>query len=190
MAGIHLDGLMQLLWEIFPIHPHPALEEAKTALKQFKTTEIIVLRDPLPEWSQGDIISELPFPNFLENGELGHFSAPGMIITSTCDLDRKDQIVSAPCFSDKDLKKLNNYKDICENKVFNFFFIGSALDGSEWAVDLNRLVHFRRDRVFKNLEESKISRAHSLTQIGWYLFITKFSMNYFRRDDPDTMKKR
>ena len=47
-----------------------------------------------------------------------------------------------------------------------------------------------RERVSKRIQEGNIIRLHSLTQVGWYLFITKFSMKYFRPDDPPTMQER
>jgi hypothetical protein len=47
-----------------------------------------------------------------------------------------------------------------------------------------------RNRVFEKINNGDISKKHSLTDKGWYLFITKFSIKYFRPDDFDTMQLR
>jgi hypothetical protein len=191
MEGIQLDGLVHLLQTAFPIYPD-ANTDPRLALEQFGTQDrkIQVLSDPVEEWSQGDILTMLPFLFFTEDGKVSNFKAPAMIITSTCDLDRKEKIVICPCFPLEKLKGLTAYSDIPKNNVFEFFFIGNGLTGGEWVVDLSHPMTLLRERVFKKIKEGDIIRLHSLTQVGWYLFITKFSMKYFRSDDPPTMQER
>ena len=80
--------------------------------------------------------------------------------------------------------------DIAKNTVFEFFYIDKILDGNKWAVDLSRPMTLSRNRILSNLHSENIIRKHSLTDKGWYLFITKFSMKYFRSDDLGTMNQR
>ncbi|MDF5732594.1 MAG: hypothetical protein PUP92_32520 [Rhizonema sp. PD38] len=192
MGGIQLDGLIQYLQQVFPIYPDETTADARLAIEQFgiKNNRIQVLSDPIQEWSQGDILNIIPFLNFTEDGQVSNFKAPGMIITSTCDLDRKETIVLCPCFSLEQFKSLKAYADIPKNTVFEFFFIGNGLTGGEWVVDLSRPLTLPRYRVFKQIQDGNITRLHSLTRVGWYLFITKFSMKYFRPDDSSTMYTR
>lgn len=192
MGGIQLEGLIEYLQNIFPIYPNKTTGDARLAVEQFgvQNNRIQVLTNPVTEWSQGDILSTIPFLKFTEDGQISNFKAPGMIITSSCDLDRKETIVLCPCFPLKNFEKFGCYAEIPKNRVFEFFYIGYGLTGDEWVVDLSRPMTLLRNRVLKRIEEGDIVRLHSLTQIGWYLFITKFSMNYFRPDDPSTMLER
>ncbi len=193
MAGISLGDLVKLFNEAFPILPGSSLDEPEQALRQFYAEEIGVIqmiRDPLPLWAQGDILELIPFVDWSEEGEPVFFEAPGMIINSTCDLDRKENIVLCPCFMLNDLKQLSAYKDISKNTVFDFLFLGKCLKGDEWVVDLSHPMTLPRQRIEKRIEENSVSRRHSLTDKGWYLFITKFAIKYLRSDDFETMSQR
>jgi hypothetical protein len=193
MSGIQLGDLVSFLHESFPINPNLAIGDPKRAIEQFYAEEIgtvQVLCNPVPELSQGDILTSIPFIDFSDDGKLFHFITPGMIVTSSCDLDRKDKIVFCPCFPLEQFRALKAYKEISKNHVFEFFFIGRVSTGEEWVVDLSNLMTLRRSRVFHQIQTESISRMHSLTQIGWYIFITKFSMKYFRPDDPENMRLR
>lgn len=101
MDGIDLGDLIDILRKGFPILPGVTTNEPKEAIKQFSAENIgliKVLRNPLPEWSQGDIIDKIPFYYYSEEGKLSQFLAPGMIVSSTCDLDRKEKSLSAHVF--------------------------------------------------------------------------------------------
>ncbi|MBW4450753.1 MAG: hypothetical protein KME38_28990 [Spirirestis rafaelensis WJT71-NPBG6] len=192
MGGIQLDSLIQYLQKAFPIYPDETTADARLAVEQFgiKNNRVQVLSDPVQEWSQGDILNTIPFLDFTEDGKLSNIKAPGMIITSTCDLDRKETIVLCPCFPLEKFKPLKAYTEISKNNVFEFFFIGNGLTGGEWVVDISRPMTLLRSRLLKRIKDGDITRLHSLTRVGWYLFITKFSMKYFRPDDSSTLYER
>ncbi len=193
MAGISLGELIKLFNEAFPILPGSPLREPDQSLRQFYAEEsgtIQMIRNPLPIWAQGDILDPIPFISWSEEGEPVFFNAPGMIMNSTCDLDRKENIVLCPCIMLTDLKQLSAYKDIPKNTVFDFLFLGKCLTGDEWVVDLSHPTTLPRQRIEKRIEEDDVSRKHSLTDKGWYLFITKFAIKYLRPDDSETMVQR
>jgi len=193
MNEVHLDDLVDLFYRAFPILPDTPEGDVRKAIDQFSSKKIgaiQVIREPLAELSQGDILSPVTFIEWSDQGEPINFTAPGMIITSTCDLDRKGNIVFCPCYR---LSKLGNssfIRDISENTIFEFFYVDKLFDGHTWAVDLSRPMTLPRDRVFEKIDDGDISKKHSLTDKGWYLFITKFSMKYFRPDDFGTMQLR
>ena len=149
-----------------------------------------MVRNSLPLWAQGDILEPIPFIDWSEEGEPVFFEAPGMIMNSTCDLDRKENIVLCPCLMLTDLKQLSAYKDIPKNTVFDFLFLGECLAGDEWVVDLSHPMTLPRQRIEKRIKEDNVSRKHSLTDKGWYLFITKFAIKYLRSDDFETLSQR
>jgi len=191
MAGISLGELIKFFNEVFPILP--GSEKPEQALRQFHAEEIgviQVIRSPLQLWAQGDILEPIPFIDWTEEGEPVFWEAPGMIMTSTCDLDRKENIVLCPCLKLTELKELSAYKSIPENTIFDFLFLGKCLTGDEWVVDLSHPMTLPRQRIEKRIEEGNISRKHSLTDKGWYLFITKFAIKYLRSDDFETMNQR
>jgi hypothetical protein len=193
MTGISLGELIKLFNEAFPILPGSPPGEPNQSLRQFYADEIGVIqmiRNPLPLWAQGDILEPIPFIDWSEEGEPVFFEAPGMIVNSTCDLDRKESIVLCPCFILADFKQLSAYKEIPKNTVFDFLFLGECLTGDEWVVDLSRPMTLPRQRIEKRIEVGNVSRKHSLTDKGWYLFITKFAIKYLRSDDFETLSQR
>lgn len=193
MDGIDLGDLIEILKKGFPIIPGVTVNQPEQAIKQFSAENIgliKILRDPVSDWSQGDIIDKIPFFYYSEQGKLSRFSAPGMIISSTCDLDRKEKISFCPCIRMDELKQIREYQGIYKNEVFEFFFVGNTAFGDEFAVDLSHFVTLPRSHVETQLKSQEISRIHSLTLIGWYLFITKFSIQYFRPEDPSTHAER
>jgi hypothetical protein len=194
MKGISLgEFLNRCFTEAFPVLPESLSRDPKKSLDQFSTEEIgaiQVVMNPLTDWSQGDILGPLPFVYWNDEGEPFYETFPGMIMNSTCDLDRKDLVVVCPCIPCSDLQGQGAYENISKNLVYDYFYIGKCIDGQEWVVDLSHPMALPRLRIHKNLEDENISRNHSLTDRGWYLFITKFAMKYLRSDDPDTMNER
>lgn len=193
MNEVYLDDLVDLFYRAFPILPDTPKNDVRKAIDQFSTQRIgsiQVIRDPLEELSQGDILDPIPFIEWSDKGEPMNFMAPGMIITSTCDLDRKGNIVFCPCYRLSRLGNQSFIKEISENTIFDFFYVDKLFDGDTWAVDLSRPMTLLRNRVVEKINNGNISKKHSLTDKGWYLFITKFSMKYFRPDDFGTMQLR
>jgi|GEM_PF-2000921 len=191
MSGIQFDDSIEYLRKALdlPIYPDGKNIDPKLAVGQFSKT-IQVLSDPTEQWSQGDILNKISFLGFTKEGRVSNYEAPAMIITNTCDLDRKETIVLCPCYPLEKFKPLKSYSDIPKNNVAEYFYIGEGLTGGNWVVDLGHPMTLPRDRMFEKIERGDITRLHSLTQIGWYLFITKFSIKYLRPDDPTTMQER
>ena len=50
----------------------------------------------LPELSQGDIISQVPFTYFEEDGRQMKFTADAMVISTSGHIDQKDKILMVP----------------------------------------------------------------------------------------------
>ena len=63
----------------------------------YSTKEFIDFVDSvLPELSQGDIISQVPFTYFEEDGRQMKFTADAMVISTSCHIDQKDKILMVP----------------------------------------------------------------------------------------------
>lgn len=193
MNEISLGDLIEFFNKAFPVLPDTPDGITEKALEQFERKyigSIQVISDPVPAWSQGDILELVTFLDWNDNGDPVYFECPGMIVTSTCDLDRRDHVVVCPCYLLDDLEGESFKAEVSGNRVFDFFYVGRILNGDKWCVDLSHPMTFPRDRLLHKIESGQISRKHSLTQKGWYLFITKFSMKYCRPDDVETMNLR
>jgi hypothetical protein len=194
MSDIDLGALTELLQQVAQVLPSVPTDNQQLALDQFTkdslSKSITILRDAISQWSQGDILYSVPFIIFTPQGEPKTLNVPGMIITSSCDLDRKPTIVFCPCFSMSALPPSINRKDVQNNLNYQFLYLGKDFRGEELIVDFNLPSALPRERILQKLENNSTTRAYSLTQIGWYLFITKFSLNYLRSDDSDTMSSR
>ena len=74
---------------------------AKVAISQFEkdgNKANYLTASLLPELSQGDIISGVPFAYFAENGKLTTFHADAMVISTSCHIDQKDKLLMVPVF--------------------------------------------------------------------------------------------
>jgi len=184
MESVDLRAFLQ---NSVPVLPGVTIGNQQAAIDQFKAQNIgaiNILQDPVAQIAQGDILELIPFLEFSPEGRANNFDAPGMIVTSSCDLDRKDNVVLCPCFPKEKTARLSGHNDIISNLNYQFFYTGI------WTVDLSRPIALPRKLLLKRIKEGQIIRSHSLTQAGWYLFITKFSLLYFRTDDQDTMSSR
>lgn len=194
MSDIDLGELTELLQQVAQVLPNVPTDKQQLALDQFSIgslgKSITVLGNAIAEWSQGDILYSVPFTIFTPQGEPKTLTAPGMIITSSCDLDRKSTVVFCPCFSMRDLPPGINNENVKSNLNYQFLYLGKDFRGEELIVDFNLPSALPRERVLQNIKNNSIIRHYSLSQIGWYLFITKFSLNYLRSDDSDTMRSR
>lgn len=75
----------------------------------------------LPELSQGDIISQVPFTYFEEDGRQMIFTADAMVISTSCHIDQKDKILMVPVLPIDSFT--GNLMELKKNMVFDFMYI-------------------------------------------------------------------
>lgn len=191
--GLYLTEFVDFVDSILPSVDPEAKNKAKAAIEQFihsgNTFEYFTPKI-LPVLSQGDIISEIMFSYLKEDGKQCLYKAKGMIISTSCHIDQKELMNIVPIFPLSFLKAdKNKEEEIKKNRVFDYMYFPENKMQNLF-VDFSRVNTFDKKLIFQGLENGRISRIASLSQIGLYLFIIKLTVFLMRKEDTDTMKKR
>ncbi len=189
MLGEFIDFVDSVLPSVDP----EARDKAKTAIEQFNATGHSVeyiLPKVLPLLSQGDVISEIPFSYFGEDGQQYTYKAKGMIISTSCHVDQKESINIVPVFpmSFFEMDDSQRY-ELKANRIFDFMYLPD-FGMSDYFVDFSRINTYNKKLIVDSIKEKRIDRLFSLSQIGFYLFIIKLTVFLMRKEDNDTIDKR
>lgn len=145
----------------------------------------IFLSTPLSALSQGDIIGEINFPIFDTSDFSVSFldKVKAIIISTSCDIDHDDTIVLAPLYPIELLESIN-IDNVKNNKLYDFLcFKGTQFE--EYVVDFSQLFTFPKDFILSQIADGKMKRHVSLDLVGYYLFLVKLSIYFFRREDVE-----
>ena len=143
--------------------------------------------NPLSELSQGDIISEVPFYYFDEEGNQQKFKTNALVLSTSCHIDQKDKIVLVPVLP---LSSFNgNVVELKKNKVIDYMYIpeGELMDSF---VDFEIMNSFSKELIVSGIKKGRIRRIASLNQIGYYFFVIKLTIYLMRREDAGTLEER
>lgn len=94
-----LKEFIDFVDSVLPSVDPEAKDKAKAAIEQFErdgNSFEYLLPTKLTTLSQGDIISDIPFSYFKEDGKQYIFKAKGMVISTSCHIDQKDVINIVP----------------------------------------------------------------------------------------------
>jgi len=142
---------------------------------------------PLDELSQGDIISNVPFIYFEEDGNQTIFKADAMVISTSCHIDQKNKMVLAPILP---LEQFDGRKyDLQKNTIFDYMYIPDSKMADKF-VAFSILNTYSKELIMEGLKRQKIQRIASLNQLGYYFFIIKLSVYLMRKEDEETLAKR
>ena len=188
-----LKEFIEFVDSVLPSVDSEAKDKAKAAIEQFQKDGVKaewLLPKKLPTLSQGDIISEIPFSYFKADGTQYIFKARGMVISTSCHIDQKEKINIVPVLPLTFYEGNENGKlELIENRMFNYmYFPESAVQ--DYFVDFSTINTYNKDLIVKGIEEGKIKRLYSLSQIGFYLFIIKLTVFLMRKEDGETMENR
>lgn len=185
-----LKELINFVDASFPSIPYGEKEEAKRAIKQFeKTGETVnyLYRDILPELSQGDILSEVPFLFYDSDGTANRLKAKAMVINTSCHIENKSFLTLVPVFS---LTQMETCVDaVKSNKIYELMYIPD-IKLREYYIDFSMPVTYSVKLIKEQIDKGRIQRIASLSQIGYYLLLIKLNIYLMRREDPDTMEQR
>ena len=165
-------------------------KKAKNAISQFEKDgqQINYLTGTLlPELSQGDIISQVPFTYFEEDGRQMIFTADAMVISTSCHIDQKSKIVLVPVFPIESF--VGNKVELIKNKVIDYMYIPDGNMANRY-VDFEIMNTFSKDLIMSGLKSGRLKRIASLNQIGYYFFIIKLTVYLMRREDAGTLQER
>ena len=185
--------LIDFYEELFPsISPYTA-QSAKNALSQFYNNESngeFLLSNNLDNLTQGDIFSAIPFMAIGEDGDVSVFKAKAMLITNTCDASRNSNVEFIPLHPIKeystDSEKIQTLKN---NKLFQFLYLpDNRLEN--YFIDFGGISTYSRAAFLKLIEQEKVKKLGSLSEIGYFTFISKMTVFFMRPEDKDVYSSR
>lgn len=185
-----LKELIDFVDASFPSIPYGEKEKAKEAIEQFeKTGETVnyLYSDLLPELSQGDILSDIPFIFYDNDGTLQRFKAMAMVVNTSCHIENKNCLTLVPVVSLNEIE--TNVTTVKNNKVYEIMYIPDT-KLSNYCIDFSMPVTYGTDLIKNQIEKGNIHRVASLSQIGYYLLLIKLNIYLMRREDPVTMGQR
>lgn len=185
-----LKELIDFVDSVLPSVSMETKEGVQSAIAQFeKDGEQIkyLTLSPLSELSQGDVVSEIPFYYFDENGKQQVFKAEALVLSTSCHIDQKDKLVLVPVMPIEAFE--GNTVELKKNKVIDYMYIPEGNMISKF-VNFEIMNTFSKNLIMDGLSSGKLRRIASLNQIGYYFFIIKLTVYLMRKEDADTQQKR
>ncbi len=185
-----LKELIDFVDASFPSIPYGEKEKAKEAIEQFNRTGETVnylFARPLPELSQGDVLSDIPFVYYDTNGSLLRFKAKAMVVNTSCHIENKDYITLVPVVSLTTFE--SKVASVKNNQTYETMYIPDK-QLEEYCVDFSMPMTYTSELIKGQIEKGHITRIASLSQIGYYLLLIKLNLYLMRREDPVTMSQR
>ena len=188
-----LKEFIDFVDSVLPSVDPEAKDKAKAAIEQFErdgNSFEYLLPTKLTTLFQGDIISDIPFSYFKEDGKQYIFKAKGMVISTSCHIDQKDVINIVPVlpldFFEGDA---NAKRELKANRIFNYMYLPENVMNN-YFIDFSKINTYNKNLIVKGIDSGKIKRLFSLSQIGFYLFIIKLTVFLMRKEDAETMGNR
>ncbi len=166
-------------------------DQAKLAIEQFQKDgdqPKYLTRELLSNLSQGDIISNIPFSFFANNGEQQVSILDAMVISTSCDIDNKGNIILAPIIPEQSLKE-QSIKSMKANIVYDYMYLPDDFMSNSF-VYFGMLSSYNRYLIAEGIKKGKIQRKASLNQLGYYFLIVKLSVFLLRGEDTETLNER
>lgn len=188
-----LNEFIDFVDSVLPSVDPEAKDKAKAAIAQFynedKNLEFL-LPNKLPVLSQGDIVSEMPFSYFKNDGSQYVFKARGMVISTSCHIDQKEVLNIVPVFPINFFEgDANKRRELEANKIYDYMYFPENMM-REYFVDFSKINTYSKHLIIDGIESGKIQRLFSLSQIGFYFFIIKLTVFLMRKEDNETMTSR
>ena len=182
------QAFARLLVEVFPsIEP----ENARAYLNTLWSRPVVwtdLYANPLPtNICQGDIIAPITFVLQDDSGDFGEFTAAGMILSHSCDLE-DDYLVLALCEPAAAYAQHRSIGDLRNNTLFQTFFLRDVPGMGDQVVDLGTVQSFRRSVIFRDLQNGTVVRYSSFTQLGYYFLMAKMTVRWLRPQPPDEVR--
>jgi hypothetical protein len=175
---------------LFPsIDPYIA-EEVKNSLKQFEENggryKCFTNRS-FSFFSQGDIIDKLKFIKVNDSGQIIEKELKALLLSNTCDAENDDVLLCAPLISLTSLKV--DQDTLKKNRIYKLlYFPGYRYD--DYVVDLSLVSSFSKVLINKLLENEIIKKEASLSDFGYYLFLSKLTVHFMRPENTEVQEMR
>lgn len=146
----------------------------------------MTLASPLEYLSQGDIFSELPFYFIDDNGEQKRVNLKAQLLSNTCDASRDDKIIFAGIWPIEEFERESRNPYVLDaiknNKNYKIFYIPDYAT-KEYLIDFSLINCISRTVFNKMITAGSIKKIVSLSQIGYFMFISKLTVFFMRPED-------
>lgn len=185
-----LKEFIDFVDSVLPSVPMGTKEGVQKAIAQFEREgrqEKFLTLNPLPELSQGDVISKFPFQYFEEDGSQKIFTADALVLSTSCHIDNKEKITLVPVLPLKTFE--GNLIELKKNKVIDYMYIPDGIL-SDCYIDFEIMNTFNKNLIMSGIESGKHPRIAFLNQLGYYFFIVKLTVYLMRKEDAGTLNNR
>ena len=165
-------------------------EGAKAAILQFEKEGHILnflTNECLITLSQGDIISDIPFTYFEEDGKQQIFKSDAMVISTSCHIDQKEKLVMVPVLP-LDIYD-GNTVELKRNTVYDYMYLPDCKMNNKF-VNFSIWCTYNKELIMKQITEGKVKRLASLSQLGYYFLVVKLTVYLMRKEDGVTLDER
>lgn len=188
-----IPEFLEFCCQIFSsIEPYTA-EEAKRALTQYEMARKeypLTEADTCDDLRQGDIYSWLPFVVHNDEGKLELYNLKAMLLTNTCDATRNDYLEFAAIWPIGEFfPEESKSRDVKNNKNYRFFYIPDPRTKND-VVDFGLLTSIPRTLFDRFISQGKSCKEASLSWVGYYMFLTKLTVFFMRREDVEVNDSR
>ncbi|TGK33882.1 hypothetical protein EHQ13_11460 [Leptospira gomenensis] len=154
--------------------------------------DIQVTTSPNDILMQGDILDKVAIPSIDRNGEISIVNGPSVIISASCDCENDPSILIASCYPYERVRQIVKSEDeLKKNIYYRFFSFGNSSDINHSLVaDFSAISSVSKFLIEDRIKSGKIMKVASLSQIGYYWFITKLYIHLLRVEGLDAIKFR
>lgn len=123
---------------------------------------------------QGDIVGPLPFSWIDENGDQVEYESHGLVLSATCDVENDDLVSVCVCIPGSTARQEDIINEEVEaQRAFRLMFLSGG--GGEFVADFARIM-----TIPSRVIGDRLARSWSLTQFGYYMFLTKLTVHFMR----------
>jgi hypothetical protein len=185
-----LGAFVQLVQELFPsISPYTATRCIETIKQHAGTLTPGHLFAAVPDESlaQGDLVDPMPFTRIGDAGGLKRMDSPGMLLSNTCDAENDRQVLFAPAIPFERFAGDARLGSVKSNCLFSLLFLPGVPGLGDRVIDLSIVQAVSTGFVRRGMAAGAIARRAQLSQLGYYLFLSKLTVHLLR---PETEELR
>lgn len=188
-----IADFVEFCYRLFPSIDPYTKEQAKLCMKQFENANGALLTSMYNEsldLTQGDVFSEIPFFYIDKIGQQKMIKCKAQLLSNTCDAVRDDTLIFAALHPLSVFASNNAMIDsIKHNQCYSALYLSDYPISDEY-VDLEMINTISREAFVSSLEDGKVRRIASLTQVGYYMFLCKLTVFLMRPEDVEVNSDR
>jgi hypothetical protein len=181
--------------ELFPgINPYTAAN-CIAAIKQHGEglqAEQLFSSQPPAEPSdlvQGDLVGPLTFTRVTADGTVRQARCAGMLLSNSCDVVNDPHAIFAAALPAEAFDRAPRLSSIRTNTVFNLLYLPEVPRLGGQVVDMSLVQTVSREHLRAGLTGGSITRYVGLSQLGYYLFLSKLTVHLLRPETEEIQRE-